>query len=147
MRTLLCALAAAGALCTASAALADDAMHDAMTPAAGKPVVVQINAQNGSGEHGTATLLQGPTGLIVKVKLIGAPAGVGQPMHIHTGTCATLNPAPKYPLTLGMDGVSETTLSTVKLSDIQTGGFAINVHKSTTDIPAYVACGDIPKAS
>jgi hypothetical protein len=142
MRTLLCALAALGTISTATAAQADDMMP----AAAGKAVVVQINAQNGSGEHGTATLIQGPAGLIVKVKLIGAPAGVGQPIHIHPGTCAALNPAPKYPLTLVMDGTSETTLSTVKLADLQTGGFAINVHQSTTAIGTYVACGDIPKA-
>ena len=34
----------------------------------------------------------------------------------------------------------------MKLSALQTGGFAINVHKSTTDLPTYVACGDIPKS-
>jgi hypothetical protein len=125
-----------------TAAQADDMMPAAAT----KAVVVQINAQNGSGEHGIATLIQGPSGLIVKVKLMGAPAGVGQPIHIHPGTCAALNPAPKYPLTLMMDGASETTLPTVKLADLQTGGFAINVHQSTTAIANYVACGDIPKA-
>ena len=26
---------------------------------------------------------------------------------------------------------------------IVAGGFAVNVHKSTTDIPTYVACGDL----
>jgi hypothetical protein len=35
----------------------------------------------------------------------------------------------------------------VELSSLQTGGFAINVHKSAADLATYTSCGDIPKSS
>jgi uncharacterized protein YcsI (UPF0317 family) len=28
---------------------------------------------------------------------------------------------------------------------LENGDFAINIHHSTSDIPTYYACGDIPK--
>ena len=144
MRTLISALAVASIMATSSAVLAADGMP--VTPgAAGMATVVQINSQNDSGEHGTATLIQGPDGLEVHIKLIGTPEGVSQPAHIHVGTCATLNPSPMYPLALVTNGDSKTTLPNVKLADLMKSDFAINVHKSTTEIPKYVACGTIPK--
>lgn len=110
----------------------------------GKAVTVKMNAQNGSGESGTATLMQSGANIVVKISLSGGVAGP-QPAHIHTGTCAKLNPAPKYPLSNVVNGKSTTTLKGMKLSSLQTGAFAINVHKSTSDIPTYVSCGNIPK--
>jgi|HubBroStandDraft_1064217.scaffolds.fasta_scaffold315768_2 hypothetical protein len=124
----------------ASVAVADTMM------AASKPLTVTIKAQNGSGESGTATLTQSGANVVVTLALKGG-AAAAQPAHIHTGTCAKLNPAPKYPLTNVVNGASTTTLKDMKLSALETGGFAINVHKSTADIKTYVACGDIPKAS
>ena len=41
-----------------------------------------------------------------------------------------------------MDGTSTTTVD-VPMSALVAGGFAVNVHKSTTEIPVYVACGDL----
>jgi hypothetical protein len=122
-------------------ALADDAMGTS----ASDTVTVPIAAQNGSGESGSATLMQKGSDVLVTVTLTGAGSDP-QPMHIHTGTCATLNPVPKYPLSNIVDGKSTSTVPGVKLTDLQNGAFAINVHKSTTDLKTYVACGDIPKA-
>ena len=68
-----------------------------------------------------------------------------QPIHIHKGTCAKLNPAPFYPLTTLQGGKSVTTLKGVSLMSLQNGNFAINIHHSTSDIPTYYACGNIPK--
>jgi hypothetical protein len=120
----------------------------AMAPAMSSmpSVTVKILAQNGSGEAGTAVLTQDGDNVVVKATVTGAPATVPQPIHIHDGTCAKLDPAPKYPLVTMVDGVSTTTLKNIKLASLETGAYAINIHKSTTDIPAYVACGDIPKA-
>jgi hypothetical protein len=111
-----------------------------------KPVTVQMKAQNGSGENGTATLTQSGANIVVKISLKGGVAGP-QPAHIHTGTCAKLNPAPKYPLSSVVNGMSTTTLKNMKLASLETGGYAINVHKSAADIKTYVSCGDIPKMS
>jgi hypothetical protein len=110
---------------------------------AATPLQFKLSAQNGSGETGTATLVQSGDDVIVKVHLDGAPSDVPQPAHIHMGTCAKLNPKPTYPLHNVVDGTSETTVQNVKLSDLTSGTFAINVHKSTSDLGTYVACGDL----
>lgn len=111
----------------------------------GHGVTVDLKSQNGSGETGTATLEQKGDDVLVTVHMKNAVAST-QPIHIHPGTCANLNPKPKYPLKNVVDGTSTTTLTGMKLSDLQTGDFAINVHESPTNISHYVACGDIPKA-
>ena len=95
-------------------------------------------------ESGTATLKQQGSDVVVTLSMKN-PASAAQPAHIHPGTCAMLNPKPTYPLKNVTDGTSTTTLSNVKLSDLETGGFAINVHKSTSEGAVYVACGNIPK--
>jgi len=109
------------------------------------PVTITMSAQNGSGEDGTATLTQTAAGLQVVVSLKNAPA-TAQPAHVHPGTCANLNPAPQYPLTSVVSGSSTTVLKGVTLEQLLSGTFAINVHKSTSDLGTYVSCGDI-KAS
>ena len=119
------------------------AMMPAMAPGGG--VMVKLGAQNGSGETGTAMLTQAGDDVKVVATMTGGGA-TAQPIHIHQGTCAKLNPKPQYPLTSVEDGKSTTTLKGMKLADLETGDYAINVHKSTTDIATYVACGDIPKA-
>lgn len=128
----LFALAAAASM-TAVAFAADPAPMN---------VTVTMGAQNGSNETGTATLTQRGNDVQVSVDLQNAPAAP-QPAHIHPGTCAKLNPAPKYPLSNVVNGKSMTTLKNVKLSDLTSGGFAINVHKSASDLATYVSCGDI----
>jgi hypothetical protein len=109
-------------------------------------VTVKMTAQNASGENGTAVLTQTADGVKVVVTLTGAPQDTPQPTHIHAGTCAKLNPAPKYPLTNTVNGSSTTTVKGVKLSDLLAGTFAINVHKSATDLATYVSCGDIKQS-
>ncbi|MBV8117249.1 MAG: hypothetical protein JOZ01_04685, partial [Candidatus Eremiobacteraeota bacterium] len=61
----------------------------------------------------------------------------------HEGTCAKLNPAPKYSLTSLASGASTTVVKDVTLDQLLAGTYAINVHKSTSDLGTYVACGDI----
>ena len=107
-----------------------------------KSVSVKIGAQNKSGESGSAKLTAEGDQTKVVVSVKGAPKGVSQPMHIHEGSCAKLDPKPKYPLSNLENGKSTTTIP-VKLEDLQHGGMAINVHKSAQDVKTYVACGDI----
>lgn len=111
--------------------------------AADKPITVTMKAQNGSGETGTATLTPEGDKTKVEVALQGAP-GAAQPAHIHMGSCAKLDPKPKYPLENVVGGKSTTTLP-VSLASLTGGGYAVNVHKSTQDLKTYVSCGDIGK--
>lgn len=136
MKIPVTALAIAGALgLSASVAYA---------PAfAAKPLQAHLVAQNASGETGTVTMLDGPQGLIVHVRV--NEMALAQPVHIHKGTCAKLDPKPAYPLTTILDGQSQTTVPGITLAQMTASPYAVNVHKSTKDIPTYVACVDIVK--
>jgi hypothetical protein len=138
-------IVAATAFVLAFAGLASAATAPTCKP--GKTVTVKMNAQNGSGETGTATLTQEATGVRVVVALTGAPSGVAQPTHIHMGTCAKLDPKPAYPLTSTLDGKSTTLVKGLKLSALLAGHYAVNVHKSGSDLKTYVSCGDIVTGS
>jgi Cu/Zn superoxide dismutase len=113
----------------------------APTAAATSSLTVDLGAQNGSGETGTAALTQKPEGVEVVITLANAPA-TAQPAHIHTGTCAQLGGV-QYPLTSVTGGNSTTVIKGVTIDQLLTSPMAINVHKSTTDLATYVACGDI----
>ena len=105
-------------------------------------LVVTLDEQNDSGMTGSAaiTRLNGRT--VVELTLVGAPEGVTQPAHIHTGSCADIGGV-VYPLTFPVNGASETTLD-VSLDDILAGlPLALNVHKSPEEADVYVACGDL----
>ena len=103
---------------------------------------VTLTEQNGSGITGTAMLEDLGNGTTrVTVMLDGAGPGP-QPIHIHPGDCATLDPKPVFPLTNVMNGESITEVA-ASLADIQAAQHAINVHKSPEEAAVYVACGDI----
>lgn len=116
-------------------------MLSAMGPPPGT-FTIPMHAQNGSGEYGSATLtdLHGRTR--VNITLQHENTTGNQPAHIHFGTCAHLNPAPKYPLKNVVLGHSNTIVD-VPIQTILHGGMAINVHESKEDIGKYVSCGDI----
>lgn len=106
-------------------------------------LTVSLAAQNNSGESGTAQLTDMGGGKTrVVLALSGAPNGVAQPVHIHEGTCATLNPTPKYPLTNLANGKSETVVD-VSMSELLSKPYAINAHKSAQEVSVYVTCGNI----
>ncbi len=128
----LAAVAAAALLALAVPASAADGPHR----------VYALATQNASGELGTVTLTAVGDKTRVDVALANAPTDVPQPAHIHEGTCAKLDPKPKYPLTTVVDGTS-TTMVDVPMSQLVAGGFAVNVHKSTKEIPTYIACGEL----
>jgi hypothetical protein len=104
---------------------------------------VKLQPQNASGESGTATLTKaGANQTKVVLEVTGAPSGASQPVHIHKGSCAKLDPKPAYPLSPVVNGKSETTV-TASLDSLAKGGYAINGHKSAQDVATYVFCGDI----
>lgn len=135
MKITRLALTAATLVALGSAALVASA-------AAPSSVTVDLKAQNGSGETGTATLTQVSGDVKVVVTLKNAPAGA-QPAHIHEGTCAKLNPAPAYPLQSVSNGTSTSTVKGVTIDQLLAKPYAINVHKSTSDLATYVSCGEI----
>jgi len=106
--------------------------------------VFVLAAQNASGEAGTVTLTPMGEKTRVDVALVGAPDDTPQPAHVHVGPCAKLDPKPKYPLASVVDGASTTTLD-VPIAQLTSGQLAVNVHKSTSEIAKYVACGDLMK--
>lgn len=102
-----------------------------------------IDAQNGSDEHGTFALEPHGEKTTVEIHLLGAPHTL-QPAHLHLGTCAKLDPVPKYALTSLKDGISETSVD-VPLAQLVSAGLAVNVHESVDNLKRYVACGNVAK--
>jgi hypothetical protein len=133
LAAVLCAAAIVAATPLASTAADNSGGH-----------VFALNAQNGSGQHGTVALKPRGAKTVVEIHLLGAPASA-EPAHIHMGTCAHLNPAPKYPLTSVVNGISETTVNE-PMAVLLAGNLAINVHKSASDLKTYVACGNLGAA-
>lgn len=108
------------------------------------PSTLKLNlyAQNRPGETGTALLQQVPGGVEIVITMAGGQNGT-QAAHIHTGTCAKLNPVPKYTLTNIVHGSSATTISGINVGDLLQGSYVIDVHESSADIERYVACAAI----
>ncbi len=110
--------------------------------AADNSMPITMNAQKGSGEDGTATITaKGDADVMVTVTLKNGTS-VAQPAHIHKGSCANLDPKPLYPLTSLTNGTSSTEVM-VQMSELEKGGYAINIHKSGAEVATYVSCGDI----
>ena len=110
--------------------------------AAADPVTIQVKVQNNSGQAGTATLTDMGNGTTKVMVDTTNPTAAAQPIHIHEGTCATLNPQVKYALTTTANGKSESTVS-VPLATLLASPHAINVHKSPQEAAVYVSCGEI----
>ncbi len=105
-------------------------------------LTLKLYAQNRPGQTGDATLEQVAGGVRIVVKMSGGQNG-SQPVHIHTGTCAELDPVPKYALTNIVHGISTTMISGITLGDLLKGKYVIDVHESSADIKRYVACAAI----
>jgi hypothetical protein len=108
-------------------------------------VTVTLQAQNASGQNGSATLTPQGDATRVVILLGNAPQGVAQPAHIHLGQCDQLDPAPKWKLEAVRDGQSS-TLVPVPLDRLLKEQAAINVHKSAEEVQVYVSCGNIAPA-
>lgn len=104
---------------------------------------VIMDAQNGSGQSGKATLTDMGNGMVHVVLDITGPGTTDpQPAHVHQGTCAQLDPSPAYPLSNVVDGKSVTDIE-ADFDTLTATAFAINVHKSAAEATVYVSCGDI----
>lgn len=103
---------------------------------------VTMNALNGSGQDGTATITNKSAADVSVSLSLNNGTSTAQPAHIHKGSCANLDPNPAFPLTSATNGKSDTDVM-VAMSELAKGGYAINVHKSATEAATYVSCGDI----
>ena len=104
-------------------------------------VVIDLEEQNGSGESGTATLTtDGRTSSPTRTRR--SPSTAPQPAHIHEGSCKELDPTPAYGLENVVGGKSTTTVDR-PLEELRDADYAINVHKSASQLDVYVACGDL----
>jgi hypothetical protein len=130
------------ALRTAVATAAIAAIAWAAAGAYPTALKLKLYAQNRPGETGTAMLEQTPGGVKIVVKMLGGQNGT-QPVHIHTGTCAKLNPVPTYTLTDIVHGSSTTTISGITLGDLLKGKYVIDIHESSADAKRYVACAAV----
>lgn len=106
------------------------------------PVTVQLHAQNNSRQTGMVTLTPAGDKTKVVIEMKDVTSDTPQPAHIHLGSCAKLDKAPKWPLDPVVDGKS-TTVVPASLRDIMEKPSAVNVHKSQAEVDVYVACGDI----
>lgn len=105
-------------------------------------VTVKLEAQNNSGQDGTATLTPQGNQTRVVIEIPNAPTNIAQPAHIHLGTCDKLDKTPKWNLESVKGGRSITTVP-VSLDTILKDRTAINVHKSAAEAQVYVSCGNI----
>jgi len=110
-------------------------------PIEGDVTTIALGALNDSGQSGTASLIANGSQTTVVLSIAPGAAGVGQPVHIHQGTCDTLGGV-EYPLTAVSNGVSVSTVDAA-VAALLAGGFSINAHESGENAGNYVSCGEL----
>lgn len=137
-------LGVAAALAMTGTALATpNVMHKMHNAMSGKVQNINMGAQNGSKQDGTAVVKGAPGGVWVKVSVFNEPKGASEPAHIHLGTCQKLNPAPWKVLNNVVNGTSITTVKGISVDQLKHGKYAINVHASAANLKKYVSCGGL----
>ena len=153
MKTACRAAAVAAALVAAAVTLAACSSSANDNPTIGGGQVGQIadvamQAVNG-GQSGNAKLTESPSVVLsVTISLQNASGSqlAQQPASIHTGTCTSFAPAPKFALNPVVNGQSTTSPVNSTLGELSSSPYVIVVQRSTTD-PATASCGVIPAAS
>lgn len=132
-----------------------------MVGSAGMPVAAQsttatatltLTATNGGDEWGHVKLVDDGDTTRVIVALHDAPAG-DYIAHIHTGTCASYDGNPVFPLQqFAADGRSRTSVA-VPFSEMLADGYLIDIHPFSSDAsklfdPATaIVCGELAGAA
>jgi len=106
------------------------------------PKTINLTAQSGSGQSGQAVFTDLGGGQTRVVVTLIEDSKVPQPVHIHTGSCPTPG-AVRYPLTIVVDGKSETVVDAAMSALFGAEAMAVNVHKSVAEASVYVSCGDL----
>jgi len=106
------------------------------------PVTLELQELNDSGVSGSVTMTAIDDER-TRVDVSVDPAGhESMPAHIHPGSCAELVPQPKYGLENVIDGESSTEVP-ASLTDLMSGGQALNIHMSNEEMGVYSACVDL----
>jgi len=103
--------------------------------------VFGLDAQNGSGQHGTVALKSKGNQTVIEIHLLGA-AGTSESAQISASACSTTPAAAKFALTPLAGGISETTVDQ-PLSALLAGGLSVNVYATTAGVKTYLACGNL----
>jgi len=120
---------------------------DIVSAKEGDTVTVTMGPGRDGSQTGTATLTDQGSQTQVVLNIQPGPAGVEQPVHIHSGSCPGVG-AVAFPLTNVVNGTS-TTVVNATLDSLRTGGYSINAHQDGTQagLGVYVSCGAIPAAT
>jgi hypothetical protein len=111
---------------------------------AGAPALaLDLAAQNGSGQSGTARLTADGEKTRIVVEVANAPE-VAQPSHVHEGTCDEIGDV-VAPLKNLVDGRAESVVE-MSLAELRRGGLIVHAHKSEAEYDMSVACAEIPPA-
>jgi Cu/Zn superoxide dismutase len=126
--------AAVGGLLAAGSGSASDASTVTET--------IAMHALNNSGQTGTATITDVGGKVLVTVSLTGEPSGASEPAHVHFGRCPKIKAVPAYNVGPILHGKGSDVVQ-LTWAEINSGKFAVNVHKSASDMGTYVSCGNI----
>lgn len=113
-------------------------------------LVVTMNAENNSGESGTATFTQLGGDTRLEIDLTPGNDTGPQAAHVHTGRCGEIGPVVgalpsgrAIAIEPVVNGKSVSTFAGVSFAELKGGKYAVNVHYSR-DSTLYVSCGNIP---
>lgn len=108
--------------------------------AGARTLTLDLAAQNGSGQSGTAQLTadREKTRIVVEV---ANPPEVAQPSHVHKGTCDEIGDV-VAPLENVVDGRAESVVD-MSLAELRRGGLIVHAHKSEAEYDTSVACAEI----
>ena len=132
--TLACALAVIAVAFGVSRGSAD--------PPAARTMTIAMHELNGSGENGTATLVENGSKVRVTVDLTGEPKGASEPAHVHFGRCPNIRAVPAYNVGPVENGKATDEVE-LSWDEIVSGKYAVNVHESASTLGKYVSCGNI----
>jgi len=110
-------------------------------------VTVDLGPGRDADQSPRTTVLLGVIGdgTTVYVTIPPGPAGVGQPVQIHQGTCASLGAVAFSLRDIG--GGKSLNAIDASFGDLQTSNYAVAVQKSRDEPNVFVACGDILAAA
>jgi hypothetical protein len=111
--------------------------------AGASPLRLDLAAQNGSGQSGTAELTADGDKTRIVVELANAP-DFPQPSHVHRGTCDEIGDV-LAPLENVVDGRAESVID-LSLAELRRGGLIVHAHKSEAEYDTSIACAEIPQA-
>lgn len=107
-----------------------------------RTLTIPMHELNGSGENGTATLVEVGNKVRVSIDLTGEPPSASEPAHVHLGRCPNIKAVPAYNVGPVVGGKA-TDVVELSWDEIASGRYAVNVHESVATLGKYVSCGNI----